>query len=100
MADTVERWVPKKGGGFRKDAFGFGDLLAVRGADTLLVQATSLTNVSHRVHKVLTACRDNLRAWLCGNRRFEVHGWGKVGPRGQRKTWQCRVVEITIDQIH
>jgi hypothetical protein len=49
-ADIVERRIP--GTNISKDLFGFGDILAIRGRDILIVQATSASNLAARVHKI------------------------------------------------
>lgn len=105
-AHVVEKRIP-----FRNttvDCFG-ADILAMHAIlrRTVLIQATSMDNVSHRVKKCsevtgttekeIAADMERLlqiRAWIqCGN-RFFVHGWGKQGPRGKPKKWVLKVVEI------
>lgn len=49
-AQVVEVWNPHAR--VRQDLFGFVDVLAVRGSETLAVQATSAPNVSTRVKKI------------------------------------------------
>lgn len=80
----------------RKDLWGFGDILAAKGNETVIIQVTSGSNVPARIQKILTEPINYMASfWLeSPNRRIEVHGWRKVGPRGKRKTWQCRVVDI------
>lgn len=76
-AQVVEVWNPHSR--TRHDLFGFVDVLAVRGAETLAVQATSATNVSARVTKIgdsplIGAVREagwSVRVW----------GWKKVKGR-------------------
>jgi len=77
----------------RQDLFGFVDVLAI-GEKMLAIQTTSGSNVSKRVAKIKSIVA--ARAWLeCGHKIY-VHGWAKQGPRGKRKTWTCREVEITL----
>lgn len=85
-AEVVERWVP--GANVRKDLFGFVDVLALRGEETLAVQATSADNVSARVHKICDA--PTLAAVREAGWRIEVWGWGKKG-----RYWVPRVVDIS-----
>lgn len=82
----------------RMDLWGFGDLLAIKGNDTMIVQTTSGSNVSKRLEKIAShPCLPMAQFWLeSPTRRIEVHGWRKVGPRGKRKTWQCRVVNAEL----
>lgn len=87
LVAVVERWNPYAR--IRQDLFGFIDLIAIRGADILAVQATSASNVSSRMLKIKSTQAAAL--WLeSPTRRIVVHGWSKRGDRGKRKTWQCR----------
>lgn len=82
----VEHW-----NGFvkkRYDLFGFIDLLALRGDETLAVQTTSYSNVSARVNKI--ADHENVAAVRKAGWGIAVHGWHKVGNR-----WQVRVVDLS-----
>jgi hypothetical protein len=87
----TERWNPWSK--TRVDLFGFIDLLAIRGNETLAVQTTSGSNVSARIEKIrglpISA------KWLSDTRSIVVHGWRKVGARGKRKLWECREVAVT-----
>jgi hypothetical protein len=77
----------------RQDLFGFIDLLAVRGNETLAVQTTSGSNVSARLEKIRATQAASL--WLeSPTRKIVIHGWRKVGERGKRKLWECREVEV------
>lgn len=49
-ADVVEKWIPQAKR--RKDLFGIVDIVAIGGGETLGVQCTSSTNVSHRIAKI------------------------------------------------
>lgn len=76
-AEVTERW--NSHAGIRQDLFGFIDVLAVRGSETLAVQATSAPNVSSRVTKIgdsplVGAVRE--AGWT-----IRVWGWAKVGGR-------------------
>ncbi len=98
---VVEKWIPASPAGYkgrivRQDAFGFGDLLAVRGPLTILVQCTTASNMSSRVHKI--EALPAAAMWLgSAYRRIVVHGWSKKGPRGKRKVWTCSEFEIGFD---
>lgn len=95
---VVEKWIPQTRR--RLDVFGFGDILALDGQPgSLLVQATSGSNVSSRVTKILTECRALAQTWLAAGNRIEVWGWAKKGPRGARKLWTLRVVEVTATNV-
>jgi hypothetical protein len=91
VCTVVESWVP--GACVRRDALGFGDVLAAHPAAhvVLLVQATTRDNISHRLIKTRT--RPELAAWLAAGGRFEIHGWAKRGG-----AWCCkRVAVLTAD---
>lgn len=72
----------------RQDLFGFIDLLALRGEETLAIQTTSYSNVSARVNKI--ADHENVAAVRKAGWAIAVHGWHKVGNR-----WQVRVVDLS-----
>lgn len=72
----------------RRDLWGFGDVLALRGAETLLVQCTSGSNVSARISKIET--HENFRAVLDAGWLVVVHGWVK-----RKGRWQCREEWVT-----
>lgn len=87
----VERWNPFAK--VRQDMFGFIDLVAMSPSRGILaVQTTSGGNVSARVEKIRQEPRAAL--WLASGGRIQVHGWRKVGAKGTRKTWECRILEI------
>lgn len=94
LAAVVERWNPHAH--VRQDLFGFADLLAIRGGETLAVQTTTAGHVANRLEKLrgLPA----VAVWLQSPaRRIVVHGWAKRGARGRRKTWACREVLLPGD---
>ena len=90
---SVEKWIAQIK--CRKDAFGFGDLLAVKigipGAT--LVQTTTAANMSARLAKIKSIAEAAI--WLAAGNRITVHGWVKAGPRGKAKRWTCRETEVT-----
>lgn len=90
-ACVVEKWIPQIKQ--RKDAFGFGDLLAVRVGDpgATLVQTTSASNVSARRRKILATPEAGI--WKAAGNRIEVHGWRKVTVN-KRKVWGLTSEEI------
>jgi hypothetical protein len=87
IACVVERWLPKVE--LRRDAFGFGDILACRPLDrqVLLVQATSLANVGARVAKIKS--KPEAAAWIRSGGAIECWGWAKRGDR-----WRAKIVEV------
>ena len=82
----------------RVDFLGFADAIAIRGDEVLAVQATSGSNVSARVKKLIAL--PNVAIWLASpHRKLVVEGWAKRGPRGKRKLWSNGLIEITPDQL-
>ena len=91
LAEVVERFVP--GARVRRDLFGVFDILAIKGEETLGVQACTVTNQAKRLAKIEKEPR--VGDWLLGGtRRIEVHAWGLHGARGKRKLWDCTVTEV------
>jgi hypothetical protein len=90
---VVERWNP--GARVRQDLFGILDVVALEpGVPGLLgVQTTSGSNVAARLAKIAQA--PHAGRWLAAGNRIAVHGWRKAGPRGARKTWTLREIEVT-----
>lgn len=99
-AYVTEKRIPKIN--ILKDAFGFGDVLAIDGEPgSMLIQATANQgHVAKRVRKITEDCTDNARAWLEAGNRIEVWGWAKRvhkfknGKKGMR--WKLRVVPVTL----
>lgn len=72
----------------RNDLFGFIDVLALKGNETLGVQATSASNVSARVHKI--ADHPNLPVVREAGWSLAVWGWSKKDNR-----WVVRIVDVS-----
>lgn len=75
IAEVVERWNPHAN--VRNDLFGFVDVLALRGNETLAIQATTAPNVMARVNKIANSPQiGSVReaGWT-----IRVWGWGKKG---------------------
>ena len=88
---VVERWLPARGTmkfPRRIDAYGFGDLLACRLGQIVLVQTTSGANFNARKAKILTL--PEFPKWKEAGGLVLLHGWQKKGSRGKRKLWQVR----------
>ncbi len=86
LVAVVEHWNPHAR--IRQDLFGFIDLLALRGAETLSVQSTSATNVSTRVNKIGASPHVGIvreAGWA-----IHVHGWSKKQGR-----WVLREVDVS-----
>lgn len=92
IVTVVERFIPQAG--IRRDAFGFADILAAHPAErrVLLVQTTSLANVSARVRKI--QAKPEAATWLASGGGIEVHGWVLRGGR-----WRVKRVEIRAGDL-
>lgn len=82
----------------RKDVAGCIDILAWQeGYGAIGVQACAGSSHSARRAKALAEPR--LRKWLASGLRFAVFSWSKKGAKGKRKTWQCRVDEVSLSDL-
>jgi len=85
LVQTVERWIPQARK--RVDLFGIGDILCV-GADVVMVQTTSYSNISSHVRKITgSPALPILRKAGIG---ILVHGWRKRCGR-----WIVREVDVS-----
>ena len=103
-ACVVEKWVPSGPAGFKgpiitRDAFNFGDILAVRVGmpGALLVQTTTGSNAAARVDKIRGIAEAGI--WLAAGNQIHVHSWRKRGDRGKRKLWDCVVIPILPPEV-
>lgn len=96
MVEVTEHWNPHSF--TRKDLFGFGDVMAVKGKETVLVQATSTPNVQSRIRKVRGL--DSAGVWLAesSHRRIIVIGWKKFAKKLNGRNWQPTLHEITLPE--
>lgn len=74
-AEVVEQNVPHAR--TKRDLFGFIDIVAIRGAETLAVQTTSADHVSHRRTKIEAS--PHLDAVRAAGWRICIHGWRTDG---------------------
>jgi hypothetical protein len=101
---VIEKWVPNSPQGFKgplitRDAWGFGDLLAVRSntQGATLVQTTSGPNAATRLEKMKSI--PEAQTWLLAGNRIVIHSWLKRGGRDERKLWSCREIEVTLELL-
>lgn len=95
LVQVTEKW--NQFAKVRQDLFGFVDVLAVGGDFVLAVQTTTGDHVSNRYEKLryLPA----VVHWLQSPyRKLVIHGWAKRGARGERKLWDCREVELKLNE--
>ena len=102
IAEVSEKWIaiprhPAKG--VRKDLFGFVDVVAVGHGKIMAVQATSGSNVTARVVKIKTECRDAAMEWLKSGGSIRVVGWRKLKKKVDGKNWQPKIVVVTLEDF-
>ena len=96
-AEVVERWLPAAAGGqqVKRDLFGFLDILALRGAETLGVQTTSKANMSAHARKIVAS--PLYPAVVAAGWKVIVHGWHQ--PRGKGTRYELAVLEVTDERV-
>lgn len=94
----VERYIPfPKPFGHRVDMFGLFDAVAVKAGvpGVMGIQACRDGDVAEHLDKTkLPEQSKNLATWKAAGNRAVIWGWGKKGPRGERKLWTCREVVL------
>ena len=85
---VVERWNPHAR--IRQDLFGFVDILALCGCETIAVQSTSWGNVPARARKIAES--EHLPAVREAGWRILIHGWRK-NPKSNR--YELRVQDVS-----
>lgn len=96
-AAVVEKYVtmPGQPHGIRQDAFGFIDILAFKDKGITAIQATSASNVSSRIKKILES--PVARRWVCDpTRHILVIGWKKYAKPVDRKWWRHTMRYLTL----
>lgn len=85
----------------RHDLFGFIDIVAIGGGDTIGIQATSGTNTANRVTKIITECTEDAQAWLKAGNRIQVWGWRKLKVKrgGKAVRWEPDIKEVTLEML-
>ena len=100
--DTVERWIPNPehpGGGFRKDLFGFVDLLCLDSQKGFIGIQSCGQDFNAHVEKIINSeCSEFAIEWLKCNGFIEVWGWRKLKLKrgGKAMRWVPRIKEITL----
>lgn len=99
-AHVVEKWITIPnipGGGKRIDAFGFGDILAMRPptdpplllkGEIALVQCCP--GASHAAHKEKMLAIPEYKIWKRAGGSVFLVSWAKRGARGEKKQWTMR----------
>jgi hypothetical protein len=73
----------------RQDLFGFIDILALKGKETLAVQTTTATNMSARVKKI--GDHENVGPVREAGWTIHVHGWHQ----DDKKKWHCKIKDVS-----
>ena len=84
---VVEHW--NNWAKIRQDLFGFIDIIALKGKETLAIQTTTVTNMAARVTKIgnneyVGAVRE--AGWT-----IHVHGWHQ----DDKRKWHCKVKDVS-----
>lgn len=91
----VEYWSPfPKPWGKRHDLFGIFDLVVLKPGEIWGVQATTNTHTADRIAKIKAS--PAYKAWLDSGGKIAVVGWAKMGPRGKRKVWTIKEIELPV----
>ena len=105
LVDVCERWVinPKHpAGGFRKDMFGFIDLVVLDPEQGIVAVQSCGQAFKQHVDKILDSeCTENAIEWLqCGG-KIEVWGWRKVKLKrgGKAMRWRPRIRQISMKDL-
>ncbi len=88
LVETTERWVPHSP--IRKDLFGFGDLLAIRPGEALVVQVTTTDHQADRITKITE--HPNVGHVREAGFGIHVHGWMKSLVSGR---WELTITDIS-----
>ena len=91
-AQVVERFCPYSRR--RIDLFSVIDIVAIYARAIVGIQVTSGSNLAARQKKI--EAEPLVLKWLRAGGLIELHGWRKIGPRGKRKRWKCRVLVAEI----
>ncbi len=95
VSQIVEHWNPHA---FKKqDLFGFIDIIALIGPNTIGIQVTTGDHHAERREKILAI--PEARAWLVAGNMIEVWSYSKRGAKGKIKKWECRKEEITLEDF-
>lgn len=103
IADIVERFVSAGERSHRKDAFGFGDILAADPVHPkiLLVQACATASLANRIDKIArqTYQFENARRWFNAGGLIWVIGWKKYAKPIDRKYWRPTIRVLDMEML-
>ena len=101
ICEIAEKWqinpdIP--GGGYRKDLFGFIDIVVLDPQQGIIGVQSCTTSYAAHYRKITTEVHEAAIEWLkCGG-RIEIWAWRKVKLKrgGLAERWMPRVVQITL----
>ena len=99
-----ERWIinPKHpAGGYRKDLFGFGDIVAMGEGSIIAIQSCGQDFSAHDKKLLGDEVAPNMIEWLrCGGRVILI-GWRKIKKKrgGKAKIWSPRIKEYSVSDF-
>jgi len=103
LVDVCERWImnPKHpAGGFRKDLFGFVDLVVLDPEEGIVGIQSCGQSFAEHLRKIMDSeCTENVIEWLkCGG-KIELWGWRKLKLKrgGKALRWFPRIAHFYID---
>ncbi len=92
----VEHW--NQFARIRQDLFDFGDLLAIKpGEPILIVQTTTKSNQLARYKKIVSI--QEAKTWLLAGGKIVVHGWADVAEEGKRKKWEVSERQVVLEDF-
>ena len=95
LVEIVEKRIPHTRPPITQDLFGVGDILAVRGHETVLIQVTDLAHNAAHVKKL--KAEPKMHKWLVsGLRRLEVWAWRELKSSGR---WEPRITVIALADL-
>ena len=105
IVDVCERWIvnpARPGGGFRKDLFGFIDLIVLDPEQGIVAIQSCGKSFKAHLDKILDSeVTEYVREWLLCKGSLELWGWRKVKLKrgGKAMRWRPRVKQITLEDL-
>ncbi len=102
LVARTEQWVPAGGGGFRRDLYGWMDLMALKGGQCLGIQACAMTGKGEHLEKMRDhKIRFAIDQWTsCPGHRAELWAFRKLRARNkdghltQKWVWRHEVTDL------
>jgi hypothetical protein len=105
IVDICERWIrnPKHpAGGFRKDLFGFLDIIHLDPNRVMGIVGVQSCGQDFKPHldKITIDCKENAVKWLEAGGKIHVYGWRKVKLKrgGKAMRWKPRFAMIFLEE--